>query len=301
MIKTISVVAVLASVTLTGVALTRTHSPGSGRCLSSDAAPDGACCLSSVFAEMSGSKSDSSTVGGCQSLGAASKIECAGGACDQEQSSAATCPACAKSAIKAAAVAREETSGCSLCRETECQKECEDCRKASENTAAGAAKKGASQTFGKGHGHGIWKGAEEGHGETGDPRHDQDHQDFFFLVEHREEIQREVTNLDNGIETVTESDNPEVATMIQVHVDSMYDRVENHNPIRMRDPLFREIFANADKITMEVKPTEKGVVRETSEDPYVVKLLQEHAKVVNLFIRNGYPELPRNHAAPVAD
>ncbi|MCA9050212.1 MAG: hypothetical protein KDA89_15860 [Planctomycetaceae bacterium] len=67
----------------------------------------------------------------------------------------------------------------------------------------------------------------------------------------------------------------------------------------MRDPLFRAIFANADKITMKVEHTDKGVVvHETSEDAYVVKLLQEHAKVVNLFIRNGFQELPKNHAAP---
>ena len=67
----------------------------------------------------------------------------------------------------------------------------------------------------------------------------------------------------------------------------------------MRDPLFREIFANAEKIQMTVKHTDHGVlVRETSQDAHVVKLLQEHAKVVNLFIKNGYQELPRNHAVP---
>lgn len=62
-------------------------------------------------------------------------------------------------------------------------------------------------------------------------------------------------NLSDVIETVTESDNVEVAGRIQEHVESMYDRVENGNPIRMRAPLFREIFVNADKITMTVKHT----------------------------------------------
>ena len=79
----------------------------------------------------------------------------------------------------------------------------------------------------------------------------------------------------------------------------MYDRMENVNPIRMRDPLFREVFANADKIKMEVEHTDHGVrVTETSDDAYAVKLLQEHAKVVSLWIKNGYSELPKNHAAP---
>lgn len=39
-------------------------------------------------------------------------------------------------------------------------------------------------------------------------------------------------------------------------------------------------------------------MRETSKDAYVVKLLQEHGKVVDLFIKNGNAELPRNHKAP---
>jgi hypothetical protein len=67
----------------------------------------------------------------------------------------------------------------------------------------------------------------------------------------------------------------------------------------VRDPIFREIFANADKIEMTVEHTDHGVrVKETSDDVYVVKLLQEHAKVVSLWIRNGYAELPKNHAPP---
>ena len=110
---------------------------------------------------------------------------------------------------------------------------------------------------------------------------------------------RTVKNLHNGIETLTESDVPEVAATIQEHVEAMYDRMETVNPIRMRDPLFREIFSNTDKIEMNVEHTDHGVrVTETSEDAYVAKLLQEHARVVSLFIKNGYAELPKNHAAP---
>lgn len=67
----------------------------------------------------------------------------------------------------------------------------------------------------------------------------------------------------------------------------------------MRDPLFREIFANAKKIKMEMKETEHGIlVKETSEDAYVAKLLHEHGKVVSLFLKNGHAELPRNHEVP---
>ncbi len=119
------------------------------------------------------------------------------------------------------------------------------------------------------------------------------------MIEHRDSIRRTVKNIPQGVETLTESDDDDVASKIQAHVEAMYDRLENVNPIRMRDPLFREVFANADKIKMEVEHTDHGVrVTETSEDTYAVKLLQEHAKVVSLWIKNGYSELPKNHAAP---
>ena len=136
-------------------------------------------------------------------------------------------------------------------------------------------------------------------GHAGDPQHQKDHEDFFFLIENKDKIRRTVKELPDGFESVTESDDPKVAEMLQVHVAAMYDRLENSNPIRMRDPLFRAVFANADNVKMNVEPTEKGVrVTETSKDSYTVKVLHEHAKVVSLWIKNGYAELPRNHAAP---
>jgi hypothetical protein len=108
-----------------------------------------------------------------------------------------------------------------------------------------------------------------------------------------------VTNLPNGIETLTESNDKAVTAKIQEHVAAMYDRVEEGRPIHMRDPLFREIFANAKKIVMEMKETDKGIlVRETSADPYVAALLHEHGKVVSLFLKNGRDELHRNHPLP---
>jgi len=64
----------------------------------------------------------------------------------------------------------------------------------------------------------------------------------------------------------------------------MSARVKEQRPIHMRDPLFREVFAHADKIVMRHENTPKGVkVVETSGDPYVAKLIQAHAEVVSLF------------------
>jgi hypothetical protein len=119
---------------------------------------------------------------------------------------------------------------------------------------------------------------------------------FHYLLDHRKEITRTVTRKANGVETLTESDNPKVVEKLQAHVASMKKRVENGRPIHARDPLFAEIFRHADKITMDVEKTKKGVkVIESSDDAHVVRLIHAHAEVVSLFIKNGHAEARKNH------
>lgn len=108
-----------------------------------------------------------------------------------------------------------------------------------------------------------------------------------------------MTDLPNGVETLTESADPKVTEKPQAHVASMYERVEQGCPAHARDPLFAEIFRNKDKITMKLEKTDKGVkVIETSDDPYVAKLIQAHAQVVNLFLKNGHAEMMKDHPLP---
>lgn len=140
-----------------------------------------------------------------------------------------------------------------------------------------------------------------GGGESGSAgmRNDEDHQGFFFLLDHRDRIRREVKEIEKGVETVTESDDPEIADGIRKHVAAMYDRIQEGRPIHARDPLFAEIFRNADRIRIESEPTERGIrVREVSDDPEIAELIQAHAEVVNQFIANGRAELHRNHPVP---
>lgn len=126
-----------------------------------------------------------------------------------------------------------------------------------------------------------------------------DRADFQSLLRHRHAIRRRVENLENGVRTTTESDDPDVAARIGVHVESMLRRVEEGRPIHARDPLFAELFRHSDRITAAVEATEHGVVvTETSDDPYVVRLIQEHAKVVSQFVEKGPQEVRKNHAAP---
>lgn len=137
------------------------------------------------------------------------------------------------------------------------------------------------------------------HAEQHDERHEADREVFQFLLSNHEKIKRTVKDLPNGVETLTESDVPEVAAKIKEHVEWMSVRIKDAQPIRMRDPLFAEIFKHTDKIKMLHEDTEHGVrVTETSDDPVVAKLIQAHAKVVTGFVERGFAEAMKNHPVP---
>lgn len=121
------------------------------------------------------------------------------------------------------------------------------------------------------------------------------------LLEKRDQIERQVRKLPNGVETITESDDPVVAKQIREHVAAMYKRLESGTllPMMANDPLFVTVFEHAAQIKLESAETPQGIkVVETSDDPYVIKLIQAHADVVDLFIANGMEEVHREHAVP---
>ena len=167
--------------------------------------------------------------------------------------------------------------------------------------------KGCGQGKGQQHRHGQQQGQKghQGHGKgmqcRMDYSHDADMEVFHFLLDNRDRITRSVTPIDGGIETLTESNDPEIAAKIREHVVSMKARLDEGRPIHMRDPLFAEIFANAEKVEMTVEETEKGVrVRETSSDDYVARLIVAHAEVIDKFLENGRAEVRMNHEVPAA-
>ena len=135
--------------------------------------------------------------------------------------------------------------------------------------------------------------------QTPTERFEEDRDLFHALLSRHDEIHREVENLEDGVRTLTEADDPELAALIKRHVQRMKTRVEDPAPIHMRDPLFRALFQKYEQITMTVEETEKGVrVTERSDDPYVARLIQAHAAVVNLFVQNGHTEVRQNHDVP---
>jgi hypothetical protein len=144
------------------------------------------------------------------------------------------------------------------------------------------------------------KGPPPGKGKRKDAAFAADQAGIHFLLANGKEIKRTVKETKNGVETVTESDQPAIVEGIQEHVAAMHERVKKGAGIHLRDPLFVELFKHYDKIAMTVEKTQKGVkVTETSDEPYVVKLIQAHARVVTKFIENGHEEARKNHAAPV--
>ena len=132
-----------------------------------------------------------------------------------------------------------------------------------------------------------------------DGAHHADMRGIHALFANRAAIRRTVTLRADGVETLTESDDPVVAAQIQAHVAAMTRRLDEGRPIHARDPLFRAIFAHADEIEIAREHTAHGIrVVETSSNPYAVRLVQAHAVVVSAFLANGHAEMHRDHAVP---
>lgn len=131
------------------------------------------------------------------------------------------------------------------------------------------------------------------------PARQEDMAVFHYLLDHKADIRRSIKEIPAGVETVTESEKPEITAKIQDHVVAMHKRVKEGRGIHLRDPLFAELFRNYDKIKMTYEKTEKGVkVVETSEDPKIARMIQAHARVVSKFIENGHAEMRKDHPIP---
>jgi hypothetical protein len=114
------------------------------------------------------------------------------------------------------------------------------------------------------------------------------------LLANHDRIKRTVTNLPNGIRTVTESDDAQVAQWIKTHVASMAERVgAGDDPgLPIETPSLHAIFRDKDKIHTTTETTEKGVaVVQTSDDPKTVAALQTHAAEVSDLVQGGMAAL----------
>jgi hypothetical protein len=114
------------------------------------------------------------------------------------------------------------------------------------------------------------------------------------MLENHEGIKRTVTNLPNGIRTVTESADPELAQTIKAHVASMEQRLKDGREFNLFSPTIPVLFENRDRIRTAVDYAEKGVTfTQTSDDAKVVAALQEHAVEVSELVRDGMAAMMR--------
>jgi hypothetical protein len=110
------------------------------------------------------------------------------------------------------------------------------------------------------------------------------------LVVNHDRIKRTVTNLPDGIRTITESDDPQIAAFIKEHVASMDQRVSAKSDpgLPIESPALRTILRNGDKVRLSTETTATGViVTQTSADPDTVRALQEHAAEVSDLVQRG--------------
>jgi len=118
------------------------------------------------------------------------------------------------------------------------------------------------------------------------------------LIQSHDQIKRVVTNLPNGIRTVTESADPQVAQAIKAHVASMEQRLKDGREFNMFSPTLPVLFQNKDKIKTVVETTETGsIMTQTSSDAVVVAALQAHAAEVSELARDGMAAMMRSARA----
>lgn len=121
-----------------------------------------------------------------------------------------------------------------------------------------------------------------------------------LLINHTK-IKRTVTRLPDGIRTVTESDDPQVAQAIKGHVASMSERLKDGREFNIFSTTLPVLFDNRDKITSEVGMTDKGsVVTRTSKDAKVAAALQAHAGEVTELVQDGMAGMRRGMMARMA-
>lgn len=110
------------------------------------------------------------------------------------------------------------------------------------------------------------------------------------MMTNHDKLRRTVTNLPNGVLTVTETDDAGLRQTLRTHVSSTGDlvRTSHHPQMPMETPALRGVLRNGAKVTRTVRQTATGVVvTETSRDSATVALLQQHAAEVTDLVNRG--------------
>lgn len=157
-----------------------------------------------------------------------------------------------------------------------------------------------SQMGGYAHMHNRHHGANgmngEGHdmanmpGLRGENVTEQETEELAVMFREFEKIERTVTNLPNGIKTLTFSADEEVMNVLASHAAGMINRMdEKDDPkVFIQSPTLDILFERSETITTQFNMTDEGIeVIQTSTDPEVVTALQTHAAEVTDLANRG--------------
>lgn len=103
-------------------------------------------------------------------------------------------------------------------------------------------------------------------------------------------IEREVINLENGIYTITVTNDPDTYNALVSHVTGMIARVEAQDDpqVIIQSPTLDVFFMRGAEIETEIEVTANGIaVIQTSNDPELVASLQRHAAEVSDMVDRG--------------
>jgi hypothetical protein len=110
------------------------------------------------------------------------------------------------------------------------------------------------------------------------------------LMMNHQKLRRTVTNLPDGVRTVTESDDSAMVGQLQNHVATTGVLVAKSQDLNVppASPTLRQLLQRGASITRLVEHTPQGVVvTETSKDSVTVSLLQAHAAEVTELVNRG--------------
>lgn len=108
--------------------------------------------------------------------------------------------------------------------------------------------------------------------------------ELAVMFENFDTISREVTNLPNGIRTVTRSSDEDVMAVLVSHIVGMVGRVGHGDDpkIFIQSPTLDILFASGAEMQSQIDVTEDGIiVVRTLTDPEVVAALHVHTAEVS--------------------
>lgn len=118
------------------------------------------------------------------------------------------------------------------------------------------------------------------------------------LFDSHAKIERKVVETKDGYRSITTSEDPKVAEMLQKHVRQMEERMMDGRMVRGWDPAYVEFVGHYGDVTIDVENLKNGVsVVAVGRTEDAIKVLRNHAQIVSKFVEKGWAEHDIAHPA----